>query len=175
MTSDEILAQCQKLINPPFWITLSGGNPAIQPLEPLIQKGQALGYRFAMETQASVVKSWFSQLNHLVLSPKPPSSDMAFDDDSFKKCIAVAPDDTIFKVVIFDEKDFEWAYNLAAQYRQFPWYLQPGNPNIDKEVDKGALLARLEWLGERCADYHWDDVTVLPQLHVLIWENERAR
>ena len=34
------------------------------------------GYRFALETQGTVAKHWFQNLDVLVLSPKPPSSNM---------------------------------------------------------------------------------------------------
>lgn len=44
----------------PLLITLSGGNPALQPLAPLLQLGKQQGYRFAMETQASKVQPWFA-------------------------------------------------------------------------------------------------------------------
>ncbi len=49
--------------NKPIMITLSGGNPAIQPFGELIALGKAEGFTFAMETQGSVCKSWFSELD----------------------------------------------------------------------------------------------------------------
>ena len=40
----------------PLTVSLSGGNPAIQPLGELIRLGHRDGYRFALETQGSVVE-----------------------------------------------------------------------------------------------------------------------
>jgi 7-carboxy-7-deazaguanine synthase len=70
----------------PLTVSLSGGNPAIQPLGVLIAKGQGEGYRFALETQGSIAKDWFADLDHLVLSPKPPSSGMETDWQAFEDC-----------------------------------------------------------------------------------------
>ncbi len=67
----------------PVMVSLSGGNPAIQPLGPLIDRGHGEGYRFALETQGSVPKQWFADLDVLVLSPKPPSSEMTTDWAAF--------------------------------------------------------------------------------------------
>ena len=71
----------------PIMVTLSGGNPAIQPLGPLIAEGHARGYRFALETQGSIARDWFADLDMLVLSPKPPSSGMVVDWPAFDACL----------------------------------------------------------------------------------------
>ncbi|MGO8639145.1 hypothetical protein ACC840_36330, partial [Rhizobium ruizarguesonis] len=42
----------------PLTVSLSGGNPAIKPLRPLIELGHSQGYRFALETQGSVAQAW---------------------------------------------------------------------------------------------------------------------
>ena len=54
----------------PLTVSLSGGNPAIQPLGELIRLGHRDGYRFALETQGSVSKDWFADLDVLVLQPQ---------------------------------------------------------------------------------------------------------
>src|SRR5262249_5348201 len=80
MTQAEILARVSELSgNHPVLVSLSGGNPAIQPLEGLIALGRCQGHVFAMETQGSVAQPWFCSLDWLILSPKPPSSGMATD------------------------------------------------------------------------------------------------
>ena len=47
-------------------VSLSGGNPAIQPLCDLIRLGKGQVYRFALETQDSISRDWFSELDTLV-------------------------------------------------------------------------------------------------------------
>ncbi|MFD2740468.1 7-carboxy-7-deazaguanine synthase QueE [Sulfitobacter aestuarii] len=162
----------------PLTISLSGGNPAIQDFGPLIARGRAAGYRFACETQGSVARSWFAELDTLVLSPKPPSSGETVDWDAFAKCVSAgsAARQTVVKIVIFDEIDYQWAKQAHALHAHLPLYLQPGNPEVDPEtpVDLQALAARLEWLTERAMGDRWFTPRILPQLHVLIWGNKRG-
>ena len=63
MTTPEVLDRVRALSGgTPLMVSLSGGNPAIQPLGPLIRQGQAEGYRFALETQGSVSRDWFAHI-----------------------------------------------------------------------------------------------------------------
>jgi 7-carboxy-7-deazaguanine synthase len=54
-------------------VTLSGGNPALHDLSELIETGHAKNLTFALDTQGSVARDWFAQLEYLILSPKGPS------------------------------------------------------------------------------------------------------
>jgi len=73
MTPAEIETRIDELTgDKPVLLTLSGGNPALQPLAPLIELGHAKGHTFALETQGSVPAPWFTELGWLILSPKPP-------------------------------------------------------------------------------------------------------
>lgn len=91
MTAENIFAQVEKLSGGvPLMVSLSGGNPAIQPLGALIALGKSQGYRFALETQGSIAKDWFADLDILTLSPKPPSSGMITDWAALDTCVQVA-------------------------------------------------------------------------------------
>ncbi len=211
----------------PILITLSGGNPALQSLDSLLDLGRERGYAFALETQGSVARAWFSKLKYLILSPKPPSSRMATDWDALGECLAAGMSaEVIFKIVVFDEADYGFARHVHARFPDVAMYLQPGNPTPDvvdaapKVVDAapkevalamaestssrpmsthgadwkvhardnepdlatehdapGACeraAAQLTWLLERTARDGWNDVTLLPQLHVLLWGNKRG-
>lgn len=62
-SASDVMAKVQQLSHfQPMLITLSGGNPALQPLESLIDLGHQLGYRFAMETQGSVAQTLVCQI-----------------------------------------------------------------------------------------------------------------
>ena len=121
-------------------------------------------------------------LDVLTLSPKPPSSTMETDWDKFDACLSAAggKPQTVMKIVIFDEEDYSYAKDAARRYPQLPLYLQPGNhtpppPDAsDAYIDIDGIQARLDWLIEKVAADRWFDVTVLPQLHVLIWGNKRG-
>ncbi len=162
----------------PLTVSISGGNPAIQDFAPLIALGKSEGYRFACETQGSVAKPWFGDLDTLVLSPKPPSSGETVDWAAFDSCLKAAGDrpDTVMKIVIFDDTDYQWAKDAAARYPQLPLYLQPGNPEVDPDqpVDLQETTDRLLWLIEKVTEDKWFAPRVLPQLHVLVWGNKRG-
>lgn len=182
MTASEIFAQVEALSGGrPIMVSLSGGNPAIQPLGGLIALGKAKGYRFALETQGSIAQEWFADLDVLTLSPKPPSSGMTTDWAKFDACLKAAghAPDTALKIVVFDEADYAYARAAAVRYPQLPVYLQPGNPTPPDiegrgEPDFVELNARLLWLIERAAADKWYEARVLPQLHVMIWGNKRG-
>ena len=181
MSADEIMNRIETLSGGnPMMVTLSGGNPAIQPMESLIRLGQSKGYEFAMETQGSVSHKWFSILNVLVLSPKPPSSGMETDWIAFYEALKNAGyekqygPEMFLKFVVFDEADFIFAHETAEKYPHFPVYLQPGNHAVNGEADHEGLRTRMRWLIERAANDHWVDVTILPQLHVMIWGNTKG-
>jgi 7-carboxy-7-deazaguanine synthase len=184
MTPEEILARVEQLTGGrPVLVTLSGGNPAIHPLGQLIALGKGRHHRFAMETQGSVAADWFASLDWLVLSPKPPSSGMSTDWVAFDACLGAAASgpQTVLKIVVFDDADYDYARAAAARYPLLRLYLSvgnhtPGEPNEAgrRGVDQAGLLARFRWLADKVARDRWFEATVLPQLHVLVWGNERG-
>ncbi len=57
ISTDDIMHKIETLSGGvPIMVSLSGGNPAIQPLAPLITAGHEKGYRFALETQGAIVQ-----------------------------------------------------------------------------------------------------------------------
>lgn len=183
MDAETILTEVSRLSGGhALLITLSGGNPALQPLAELLQLGHLQGHSFAMETQGSKAQDWFNLLDHLTLSPKPPSSGMPFHRKRFEACLAAAGANTrtSLKLVIANETDYQWAKALAADYPQLPLYLQPCNmtpatpEQPERETDIQQLNSQLRWLVERISADHWYRPRILPQLHVLIWNNERG-
>lgn len=184
-TPDAILDQIEKLAGSvPLLVSLSGGNPALQPLAPLIEVGHQRGYTFALETQGSVSQPWFAALDWLLLSPKPPSSDMTADGRALDDCVRAAAGGprSVLKVAVFDDEDYAFARHLGDRYPALPVYLQVGNPapliSQDglgrEEADVDDLMSRFRWLVDKVAADRWFDATVLPQLHVLAWGNRRG-
>lgn len=179
LSAAEILSRVDGLCGGvPLLVSLSGGNPASQPLGPLIERGHAKGYSFALETQGSLSRSWFAALDWLLLSPKPPSSGMATDWAAFEACMTAAAGRPrcALKVTVFDDEDYGFARAAAARYPDLPIYLQVGNPQPAStgEPDVADLNRRYAWLVQRAADDRWFAVTILPQLHVLVWGNRRG-
>jgi 7-carboxy-7-deazaguanine synthase len=183
MSTEDVWSEVTRLSGGrPLTISLSGGNPAIQPLGGLIERGHREGYRFALETQGSVAKDWFAELDTLVLSPKPPSSSMATNWAALDLCLEMAggKPETVLKIVIFDDADYAYARDVASRYPHLPVYLQPGNhtpPPPDAEdafVDMDGVMERMRWLIDKAVADHWFEARILPQLHVLIWGNKRG-
>ena len=177
MSAKDIMQEVESLsAGKPLMISLSGGNPAIQPLGGLINLGHKKSYKFVLETQGSIAAEWFKDLDILTLSPKPPSSEMETDWTKFDECLKAAQDkpDIALKIVIFDDADYEYAKNAAARYPDLPLYLQPGNHQVDGDADKETLNARLLWLVEKTINDKWFTPTILPQLHVMLWGNKKG-
>ena len=181
MTTDEVWAQVQKLSNfKPLTISLSGGNPAIQNFSSLIGLSRDAGYDVAMETQGSIVQDWFSELDHLALSPKPPSANIEFDQMKFAACVDAGPQgNTIMKIVVFDDEDYAWAQDMSERYPLLPLFLQAGNlSHIDtedvSEQPSEHATERLRWLIDKTLTDDWFKPKILPQLHVMIWGNARG-
>jgi 7-carboxy-7-deazaguanine synthase len=182
MDTDEIFEKIVKLSKGrPLTISLSGGNPAIQDFGPLIELGNKQGYRFALETQGSIAQDWFKDLDLLILSPKPPSSDQIVDWDAFEACVSTAQQTRIaMKIVIFDDEDYRWAKDVADRYPSLPLYIQPGNhtppppDEPDARIDMQGIMDRMEWLVDKTLSDGWFTPRILPQLHVLLWGNKRG-
>lgn len=177
MAAEDIFARVQELSkNTPMMVSLSGGNPAIHDLGPVITLGKQHGYTFNLETQGSIAQDWFKDLDVLTLSPKPPSSNMATDWARFDECVTAAGKgpQIVMKIVVFDDADYAYAKDAAARYPHLPLYLQPGNHTPPPQVvDIAGITQRLTWLGEKVANDAFN-ARVLPQLHVLMWGNARG-
>ena len=183
MTAKQIWKQISALSDDkPLVVSLSGGNPATQPLTGLIDMGHQCGYSFALETQGSVSRDWFSSLDFLVLSPKPPSSKMETNWEQLETCFKVAGlrPEIVLKVVVFDDSDYQYAKEVTERFPSIPIYLQPGNymaPAGDEEdapLDQSGLNEKMRWLVDKVLKDNWFDARVLPQLHVILWGNKRG-
>ena len=181
MSAEKILKKVHMLSGErPLLVSLSGGNPALQPLGRLLDLGKSSGFTFGLETQGSVAKDWFSKLDFLTLSPKPPSSGMATDWQKLQECIEAAGKAlTTLKFVLLDEADYLFAREIAAKFPALPVYLQPCNhtpPNsvAERTVEIEKINERMLWIVERVIADAWFTARVLPQLHVILWGNKRG-
>lgn len=204
----------------PDLLAISGGNPGLYNLGLIVDEWQASASpsgrprKVLVETQGSRWQNWFAQVNLLTVSPKPPSSGMTNESlDAFMDGVSGAEDywihelglqegvihetvdrrwKMIFKVVVFDEADYQFARDLHVRYPLIPFHLSTGTamgglsgswvPPDSRHLDQVAtilaaivdtkltLLERYRWLAERAMnDPLMSDVQVQVQLHCLIW------
>lgn len=170
LSPGEIAARV-RLLSGPTLVTYSGGNPAIHDsLIEVIHELRDGGYRSALETQGTIARPWFSELDHLTLSPKPPSAGRVTPRPSVERCLAAAGATRVtVKVVVFDEGDLDYLGGLRDLGVRV--VAQVGTVRGDTPED---LLNEWRALAERVLAREWYDVTVLPQAHVLLWGNKRG-
>lgn len=149
-------------------ITLSGGNPAIHPLGPLLYQFENLGYTVAIETQGTVGAQYSAHIQHVTLSPKPPSAgNKQMDFNKLNEWVEQVEDlylngsyDPLYhtqhictKVVVFDDQDWEFAkeiYEFFYANLDFPnksFYIQVGTPqlkNTTEVVIRDMLILRMK-------------------------------
>lgn len=176
------------------WVTLSGGNPAIHELQETVNLLQGYGYLVSVETQGSIWRDWLNLVDHLTVSPKPPSSGMATAPhatqlDTFvrRAALALRSEERSFKIVVFDDADLDWARWMFASYApSWQRYLSVGTDPVGQwgtdvvaaESQPFAvrkIAERYGWLCDQVAgDSAFANVRVLPQLHVIAYGHKRG-
>lgn len=181
LAPEEVMARVREVSGDmPIMVTLSGGNPALhRDIGRLIDLGHEDGYTFAIETQGTVRPMWLDQLDHVVVSPKPPSSGVDTDISELIVFVRAVPQATplAIKIVVANDDDLDWAesvFDLFAEVEHFvqPCNLDPGSDD-DESVIQGALDA-YRWLCGELMHRRMYRVRALPQLHVLAHANARG-
>jgi 7-carboxy-7-deazaguanine synthase len=161
-------------------VTLSGGNPAIQPWGGhLVDLLHDRGYRVAIETQGSVAPKWVTSVDELTLSPKPPSSGNPTPYGVGTKLHLLidrhsrAGKDVCLKVVVFDDEDYAYAKAVHLAHPEVEMFFQAGT--LVGEATRDDLCDALNALQERVlADPELQNVAVLPQLHAILRGHDRG-
>lgn len=145
-------------------VCITGGEPLCQPdVLKLIDTLLASKFRIVLETNGSKSLELLECDPNLIISMdiKCPSSGQQ-DKMTFSNIELLGPTDQL-KFVIADRKDYDYAKSVIEKYR-------PGCILIMTPVGGTNLEELAEWvLTENI------EARVLPQLHKIIWGNERAR
>lgn len=164
-------------------VTISGGNPGLlSHLDRFVDLLHDHSIKIALETQGSRWQSWFTKIDDLTLSPKPPSSGMKTNFETLDFIIETLQKDQkgacSLKVVIFDQPDLDYAKDVHVRYPDVELFLQVGNDDLETKNDQELLphlLGKYEQLIDRVmASDVLNDVRVLPQLHTYLWGNKRG-
>ena len=201
LTVDQLIARTLEFMSGPRnteWITLSGGNPAIHDLSEFVwQIGMHPSgpqKKIAVETQGSVWRNWIRGCTAVTVSPKGPGMEATFDPnefDIFVQNLAYHPGFTV-KVVIFDQRDIEFAVELMHNWSAIKprMYfsignvtppapaksdLRPGEDQTHDDFVRQTLNNYRTILEEVMQDPRCSSVRILPQLHTLLWGNELGR
>lgn len=163
MSVDEVIAEVKKYRIKEVCIT--GGEPMLQE-ETINLMFQLIdrGYHIVLETNGSIALDEVPAEDavSIAMDIKCPSSGME-DRMLFSNIELLGPGDFL-KFVIADEKDYEYAMEVLDTY-------QPECEAVFTPVGG----ADLKWLAELIIDDGARDIRVLPQLHKIIWGNERKK
>jgi 7-carboxy-7-deazaguanine synthase len=174
LTTAEIVEKIRALTAPAPWITVTGGDPVDWDLTAVV--ASLSDYKIAVETQGAVWRDWLEYCHLVTVSPKGPSSGMVdrLDPVVLQKYYVRLRARMVLKIVCFDEADLDFAERLHRFMRDVPLYLSAGTElGYDKPID--AVLRRYRWLAETVIQRpKLAECTVLPQLHVLVWGQERG-
>lgn len=185
MTAEEIWSELKRLGGNGFsFVTISGGNPVLlRNLEAVITILKENAIKIGVETQGSRWQEWLYDVDELTISPKPPSSGMTTDFNVLSEIIEKlinrnSGQHISFKIVVFNQEDYDYAKQVHLRYPMIPFYLQVGNEDItttDNSLLISELLLKYQALIDMViADEELRDVKVLPQLHTLVWGNKRG-
>lgn len=189
MDTPSIVDSLASLAGAPMWVILTGGNPCLHELSPLISELHDRGFRASVETQGTRWKDWLLDVDRVCVSPKGPSSKMPFPRAEFTEFMdnltQLDPGKYFLKIVVFDHADFEFAKEIHNRYPVVPFYLSAGNDagstvgepgRIDRRLlpeVRSDLLEKARWLTNRImVDPAMKDAIVQAQYHVLMWGNE---
>jgi 7-carboxy-7-deazaguanine synthase len=198
LTQQEILDKFLKEVYLPGssrWVTLSGGNPCIHDLSLLVGTLKRLHFRIAVETQGTFSPSWLSQCDVVTVSPKGPGMKEQFYVDAFdgfmQYVMSANPSIVNIKVVVFDQRDLEFAKMVWERYGHtgVPFYLSLGNPYppdyphrqamhfpATHNAHMGVLIDEYKSLFEDIKqDPILSTMRFLPQWHVFVWGNAKGK
>lgn len=187
-STSDILQQVRELGYPGCWVTLSGGNPALQDLSELVSALQSAGFPVAVETQGTVLPKWFDNVDHIAVSPKPPSSGHNTDPERWAQVVGQMqrlhqrrpifdehPDvpSMCVKVVVFTELDFSFADFVLSNMLALPGVVtvvQAGTDRANPTAD--AIVAGTKRVEAMVAEAR-RPYRVIPQLHAIIHGDRR--
>jgi 7-carboxy-7-deazaguanine synthase len=181
LTSAEIMSRVDQLSHGPDLVVLSGGNPALLDLGPLVELLHDASFEVAVETQGSRWRPWLADVDCLVVSPKGPSSGM--DSATHRRALTrflefaqQADTRSVLKAVVFDGSDLEYARWLALTWPDISLHVSTGTDvGLDEAETFSRLRNRLRWLSEAMSmDPMLRHARVGAQQHVLAWGTRRG-
>ncbi len=194
MDAKDIAAVLQVSKKNTWWVTLSGGNPAMHNLAELIQLLHMDGMKVSVETQGTIWQHWFMQCDQITISPKGPGMGEEFEPDKFdvfvKHLYSNVRMNWSVKFVIMNAIDLEFAKSVMERWKeplQGRVFLSLGNP-FPPPAEGTPLTEEWQIADMRVPlldvyvhlvdiimeDDYFRDCKITPQLHVLFWGNKQG-
>ncbi len=162
MSIPDIVVQVGELGNEQVCVT--GGEPLRQTDTPtLVDRLIEMGYLVTLETNGSKSIEPLQCSSNLMISLdiKCPSSGES-DKMNFSNLVLLSPNDQL-KFIIADKEDYEYGKKILVEYEAVCNVIMTPVGGIDlKELAEWVLQDKLR-------------VRVLPQLHKIIWGDERVK
>ena len=161
-------------------IILTGGNPCLYDFSDIIINLHQNEITVDIETQGSILPSWLSMCDLVVISPKPPSSGQKDIFLNVKSFILENAERTVIKIPVFNKEDItflEKYYDAFEKYK-IRIYCSVGNnivDDCDEDIVNESLKAYRKLIDEIFNKTKMKSIHILPQLHVLLWGNKRGK
>jgi 7-carboxy-7-deazaguanine synthase len=163
-------------------VILSGGNPALHKLLPLVALLHDRGAEVHVETQGSRWADWFAEVDQVVVSPKPPSSGMSDKTDAelplfMDEWRKTHQNNLVLKMVVGDQRDLGWSLRTREAvdpFGELPFYLSALTPPQASLHEVAASYQQLCELVTQSDTARKHDPVVLPQLHVIAWGHRQG-
>lgn len=196
MTSRQIVDQIFNHRGNVDLVTFSGGNPALWKLDSLVADLHEMNYKIKVETQGTVWNDYLKFVDHIVMSPKPPSAnEWGVDEETGEKVLKNDWNAVIeekfpsfyanvlgnnvphsVKIVVYTQTDIEWAYDFCTRMGIKDVYLSCCTQADD---DRNSLGDRYATVGDMILRSHFGtdpSITVhyLLQMHVIAYLHARG-
>ncbi len=173
------------------WVTFSGGNPCIHDLTELVNGLREDSWMIAVETQGTLAPHWLHRCHLITISPKGPGmgENTNLDElDEFIDRLGSATHKANLKIVVFDERDLEFARMIYERYLivkglAMPFFLSQGNP-WPPGMERGTgqyeyvhmqIEGFKQLFDQIKADPLLSKARLLPQFHSWLWGNEKGK
>ena len=175
MTIDEIIQRTWAVLDGSQVedVVISGGNPLVHAHIGELIVALKKYYHVHVETQGTIFRECLKDAAFVIVSPKPPSSQLVPSWKSWARFRGELPEETtVWKVVVFDKTDIKFALELDWKFLLHDLYLSVGTYPTDRVED---ILERYRTLVRIVHEQAWfSRVTILPQMHVLLYGHVRG-
>ena len=196
MTMDQLIYHTRLMhqtAKAPYMWTFSGGNPCLWDLTLLVKDiyQRVPTEPIAVETQGTIWQNWLYDCSFVTVSPKGPGMGEAFNPETFGIFCKRLHDHPGFsvKVVVFDQRDIEFVVEILARWPglRHRMFISIGNTHPPapakrdhEEISRDGFIKQVLHSTRQIAEEILQDprlygVRILPQLHTLLWGNERGR